>query len=436
MTPDELHTSFDSHVGELPGSDTVRALRRSALDEFMGLGFPSRKTENWRYTSVAPILDGEFELFPLDRSVDEATTSGLLERAGIAESDASMLFIDGTLVADRTEQLRQHKDFELLALPDSLERHGLIASPTGLRDYPFAALNIAFARDGAHLRVASGVELDTPVHVIFANSSGEQRAVQPQLIVDLAPGAAATIVLHLLSEAKTANWVNLLMHVSLAQSSTLNIQKLQQYGDDTLHTELLSAVIDKDASLKSTSVDIGGRLVRNDVRMSLEAEGAHCDLAGLVIAGENQHIDNHVAVNHVASRSTSDQQYRSIVGARGRAVFNGKVVVHRNTAGISAMQSSDNLLLAGSGEVDTKPELEIYTDDVKCSHGATIGEIDESELFYLRARGIDEITAKGLLTLGFAERTLERLPSFGARAAIAAKFGLEVPRDEPWEPSL
>jgi Fe-S cluster assembly protein SufD len=299
-----------------------------------------------------------------------------------------------------------------------------------------AALNIAFAQNGAHLRVASGAALEAPLHVVFANEAAKRHAVQPQLIIDLAPRASATVVIHLLSEDGTTSWINLLTHVSLAEAAQLEIQRIQRYGNATLHTELLAAVIGRDARLKSTSLDIGGRLVRNDVHIRLEDPGSSCDLAGLIAAGEGQHIDNHIAVDHVASHSQSTQRYRSIVGDRGRAVFNGKVVVRRDTVGIEAMQSSDNLLLGDSGEVDTKPELEIYADDVKCSHGATIGEIDESEMFYLRTRGIDEPTARGLLTLGFAARTLERVPNFAAGPAIAGKFGLALPEGEPWDAAI
>ncbi len=436
MTPDDLHRSFDAQLAELPGSSAVRAARQLALGEFLDRGFPSRKTESWRYTSIAPIADGHFNLTPPIAATDEGTIDGLLRTAGLTDEDAAMLFVDGSLAADRTATWRAKSQFELLELSASLDRSDTATVASQLHDYPLAALNVAFARNGVHLRAPQRAAATAPLHLVLANVSAAPHAVQPQLVIDLAAGASATVVLHLLDMGSAANWVNLLLRVTLAEGAQLEIQRMQRYGQATLHTELSSVTLAKDAHLRSTSVDIGGRLVRNDLRVTLEGPGASCDLAGLTAAGEGQHLDNHITVDHVASHSQSTQQYRAIVGARGRAVFNGKVIVREATAGIVAMQASDNLLLDDSGEVDTKPELEIYTDDVKCSHGATVGEIDDAELFYLRTRGIDEVTARGLLTLGFAQRTLERLPTGIARSAIAAKFGLAVPSDELWNPSL
>jgi Fe-S cluster assembly protein SufD len=428
MTPADLNARFDEHVSRLPGSTTVRAARESALAQFAEHGFPSRKTETWRYTNVAPIVDGNFEFFPPNRPVDAAARQRWLSEAGVGDKDFAVLIVDGA-VTDRTND---EPGFEVLELPDSINRYGIQTSAAEFPSHPFAALNVAFARDGAHIRVGDGAAPTVPLHVVLANSAAVRCAVQPQLIVDVAPGASAKIVVHLLSDATNASWVNLLTRVTLARDSSLELCRLQRYGNATLHTELLSAVIGNDAKLTSTSLDIGGQLVRSDLQITMQEPDSRCDLAGLVTPALDQLIDNHVTIDHCASHSTSAQRYRAIVGDRGRAVFNGKVVVHRNTVGIEAVQSSDNLLLAASGEIDTKPELEIYADDVKCSHGATIGEIDEAELFYLRARGIDEPTARGLLTLGFAETTLARLPDVGARSAIAAKFGLALPSDQAW----
>jgi Fe-S cluster assembly protein SufD len=150
------------------------------------------------------------------------------------------------------------------------------------------------------------------------------------------------------------------------------------------------------------------------------------------LCAAQQHVDNHIAVEHLASHTVSEQTFRSIVGAHGRGVFNGKVVVHEGTKGISANQASDNLLLDDTGEIDTKPELEIHTDDVKCSHGATVGELDEVQLFYLKTRGIADAAARGLLTLGFANEILQRLDAPGLAELVVAKFGLALPDDPTW----
>ena len=151
-----------------------------------------------------------------------------------------------------------------------------------------------------------------------------------------------------------------------------------------------------DAKIELGYIDLGGKLVRNDVQVNLAKPGAHCDLFGVFMAGEGQHVDNHIRVDHTAPRTISRETFRGIIGDRGRGVFNGKVVVHKDAQQIDATQSSDNLLLSDRGEINTKPELEIYADDVKCSHGATVGQLDEDQLFYMRSRGVDEATARGL----------------------------------------
>jgi Fe-S cluster assembly protein SufD len=173
-------------------------------------------------------------------------------------------------------------------------------------------------------------------------------------------------------------------------------------------------------------VDLGGRLVRNDVEVKLRERGASLDLYGLLLAGEGQHVDDHTRIDHIAPDTRSTEAFRGVIGRRGRGVFNGKVVVHRGAHGIDAHQTSDNLLLSDQAEIDTKPELEIYADDVKCSHGSTVGELDAEHLFYLRARGIDEADAREMLTTAFAATVLERIVAEDVRASVADKVGARL----------
>ena len=203
-----------------------------------------------------------------------------------------------------------------------------------------------------------------------------------------------------------------------------------------LHTELLTARLAEDANLKLGYLDLGGKLVRNDVHVDLARPGASCELFGLFMAAEGQHIDNHIRVDHTASRTVSRETFKGIIGDRGRGVFNGKVVVHKNTRQIDATQSSDNLLLSDRAEIDTKPELEIYADDVKCSHGATVGQLDEDQLFYLRSRGVDEETARGLLTFAFANDILRRLDMAELRERVTRRVLNRLPGRQQWDEFL
>jgi Fe-S cluster assembly protein SufD len=434
MTPDQLLEQLRANLATLPGSPAVAAARESALAKFAETGYPSRKLEDWRYTDVAPIATGDFDLSPAPPQPQPSgpDVASLLASASVDSDAASLVFVDGELIDNRASD-KFGDSLEILALSESLDRFGPAVSTATLQGYPLAALNVAFAGHGVHLRFAASSEPKQSIHLVLANlTTAPQRALQPQIVIELARQARADVVVHLVGGAQGSGWTNLLTKVDLDIGSELELRRIQTYGIGQLHTELLDAAIGADATFRLTTVDLGGRLVRNDISVRLEAPGANCDLGGIVLASDRQHIDDHIVVEHLASYTQSEQCFRSIVDAHGRGVFNGKVVAHKGTKGIAANQSSDNLLLAATGEVDTKPELEINTDDVKCSHGATIGELDASQLFYLQARGISASAARGLLTLGFANHILERVrqPELGER--VAAKFGLDLPEEPRW----
>jgi Fe-S cluster assembly protein SufD len=283
--------------------------------------------------------------------------------------------------------------------------------------------------------VAEGCSFPEPVHLLFVDGDGSNCAPQPRLHIDLGRDARATLAQHYLGSPASANWTNAVTRVNLDAGAQLTLRRIQDHGPQHIHTELFEAVLAERAGLHLTYVDFGARLVRNDIQIELNQRGATCDVAGLFSALDGQHVDNHVRIDHRASDTRSIEAFRSIIGDQGRGVFNGKVIVHKGTHGIDARQASDNLLLSDRGEIDTKPELEIYTDDVKCSHGATVGELDEDQLFYLKARGIADSAARGLLTLAFANQILERIPLENLKHRLTRKLGLDLP-EEPERISL
>jgi Fe-S cluster assembly protein SufD len=212
--------------------------------------------------------------------------------------------------------------------------------------------------------------------------------------------------------------LNSVTHVEQAADSQLFLYRVQEHGQHQSHTALLAANLAARAQLSVGYADLGGRLVRNDVDVKLSEPGARTEIFGVFLAAAGQHVDEHTRVDHLAPETHSDELFRGVIGSRGRGVFNGKVVVHRNAQRIEAHQSNDNLLLGDNAEIDTKPELEIYADDVKCSHGTTVGELDTEQLFYLRSRGIDETAARELLIGAFAASVLERIPNESLRNRI------------------
>ena len=244
---------------------------------------------------------------------------------------------------------------------------------------------------------------------MFVSSPRAALAPQPRIVIETGEGASLTVVQHFIDGHAGSGWINSVTQVQQAAGSKLVLYRIQRHGPEQAHTSLLAAEVGADAELTVGYVDLGGQLIRNDVDVKLVERGARAELFGLFLVGAGQHIDDHILVDHAAPETRSDEAFRGIIGRRGRGVFNGKVIVRPNAQRIDARQSSDNLLLAEQAEIDTKPEFEIYADDVKCSHGSTVGELDADQLFYLRTRGIDAAKARELLTVAFAATVLERV---------------------------
>ncbi|HWN37265.1 MAG TPA: Fe-S cluster assembly protein SufD, partial [Gammaproteobacteria bacterium] len=287
-------------------------------------------------------------------------------------------------------------------------------------EYPLAALNTAFSRGGLWLRVRAGVVVRAPIHLVLVGSA-RRIAAQPRIVIELEPGAQATFVQHFVDcAADSQGWSNGVTHLKQGAGSRLVFHRLQRHASGVAHTSLLSAELEESAELVAGYFDLGGRLVRNDIAIELRGARARADLFGLLLAGKDQHVDDHTLIRHAAGETVSSESVRGIIGERGRGVFNGKVIVERGCQRIDARQSNDNLLLGEHAEIDTKPELEIYANDVKCSHGSTVGELDAEQLFYLRARGLSDVEARSLLTTAFAATIVEQVADADLRASTLA----------------
>jgi Fe-S cluster assembly protein SufD len=262
---------------------------------------------------------------------------------------------------------------------------------------------------------------------VFLGSGRPHLAPQPRIVIDLGRGSNA-IVCQTFADSGGANgWINSVTQVALAAGARLTFLRLQQHEASQSHTALFVADLSSGAQLSVGYFDHGGQLIRNDIDVHLREPGAVAEVFGVLLAGEGQHVDDHTRIDHLAPETRSDEAFRAVIGRRGHGVFNGKVVVHRNAQRIDARQTNDTLLLADQAEIDAKPELEIYADDVKCSHGSTVGELDTEQLFYLRSRGIGAAEARELLTTAFAATVLERVhPALRERAAAQLNASLST----------
>ena len=270
------------------------------------------------------------------------------------------------------------------------------------------ALNGALLTDGLRLTLADTAVLDKPLYLVFVVTGEGTAVASPRIVIEAGAHARATIVEHYAGEAEARRFTNVVTDIVQEEASRIGHYRLQQQPAQSFQVSRLHAALAARARLDCHSLDLGGRLVRHDTMVRLADREAAVALNGIYVTGGDQHIDNHTRIDHEAPDTLSNEDYRGVLRDRSRAVFNGKVMVHKGADGTDAAQSNRNLLLSDKAEVDTKPELEIYADDVKCSHGATVGQLDETALFYLRSRGIGTESARHLLIFAFLRELLGR----------------------------
>jgi Fe-S cluster assembly protein SufD len=413
---------IERYVGEisalseqLPGRALpwLQTARNDGLERFETLGFPSTRLESWKYTNVRPIEKRPY------RPAAKACM-------GLDADDLSAFFLEG-LHTHRLVFVNGHYAPELSLtgrLPDGVFAGDLARALTEMprRIEPhlgriadagasgFSALNAAAMADGAFVYLGDGRDLQDPIHLLFL-STRQQDSVftQPRNLIIGEAGSRALVIESYASLGESDHFTNAVTEIALESGSELEHYKLQRECAKAYHVATLQVHQGRDSRFTSHSVALGGRITRNDINSVLDAEGAECVLNGLYMADGRQHVDHHTRVDHVRPRCTSAEFYKGILDGYSRGVFNGRVYVHPDAQKTDASQTNRNLLLSRDAEVDTKPQLEIYADDVRCSHGATVGQLDERMLFYLRSRGIHEATARGMLTYGFAHDMVERM---------------------------
>ncbi|HLU61692.1 MAG TPA: Fe-S cluster assembly protein SufD [Gammaproteobacteria bacterium] len=410
---------FRQVEGHLPGGAWVTKLREAALARIGEQGFPTRRNEHWKYTDVSALLKAEFIPAPL-ASMPEAFFQGVQR----FELDCHQLvFLNGVFRPNlSSNSLPAGLTVKTLAAAIEEDAEALQPFLARERDSAFAALNTAFMHEGVLIEAAPGTVLEKPLHLVFLSAAHEPQPVvtHPRIIVRAGRAAALRFIESHLGLEGARNFTNVVTDVLAEQGAQVRQLRLIEAAADESHIANIHAELRRDAVFVNHQVCIGGKLVRNDIRVDLVEENASVALNGLVLANGSEHVDNHLDVRHMAPRTQSDQAYRCILDGRARAVFNGRVYIAPRAQKIEANQASNNLLLSKLAEIDTKPELEIYADDVKCSHGATVGQLDENMLFYLRSRGVDADTARSLLIYAFADEIIRRIGIASVRAAVEA----------------
>lgn len=396
----------------------IHAIRRAAIARFAELGFPTARDEAWRATSVAPIAKVAFK--PASGHDLRGVTAGQLEPFtfnGLACS--RLVFVNGHYSSELSSLRTLPKGVRVGSLaaaieaePGAVEPH--LAHHARYRDHAFAALNTAFIRDGAFIHLPKGAVVEDPIHLMFVSTArGEATVSHPRNLIIAGADSRATVIESYIGLDDGVYLTNGVTEVVLEARAAIDHCKLQREGREAFHVATLHARLDRGSRFSTHSVSLGGALVRNDVTTVLDGEDAEAVLNGFYLTDGHQHVDNHTWIEHVKPYTTSRELYKGILDGASRGVFRGRIYVHpmapqpgRSQLLVDAIQSNPNLLLSDRAEISTRPQLEIYADDVRCTHGATVGQLDEGAIFYLRARGIGLEAARQILVEAFAGEAL------------------------------
>lgn len=419
----------------LPGHDNkwLAEMRQSSLERFREADFPSTRIENWKYTDVRPIQKRDFDVATEQAETALSDVKGQLLEALDAHR---LVFVNGRYNPALSQVGELPKGAEVtslsqkLATPDDLLRHHLGQVING-QATAFSDLNAAFMSDGLFLSLADGVALNKPVHVLFLGTEAEHPLMSHvRNFYHLGTGAEAAVIEHYAGLGEAQYFTNSVSEIVTGRNAGLLYYKLQQESERAYHVASINARQNRDSRFAAHGADLGGRLVRTDTNCLLDGEGADARLYGVYAPRGKQHIDNHTRVDHARPHGTSREFYKGILDGRARGVFNGKVVVHNDAQKTDSEQKSEALLLSKHAEVDAKPELEIYADDVKCQHGSTVGQLDDEAIFYLQSRGVDLDSARSLLTYSFADEVIREIRLQALRKRIESALLARLPGGE------
>jgi Fe-S cluster assembly protein SufD len=423
----EQFESLEPRMAGEPG--WLNRQRQEAMEIFRQSGFPGPRDEDWRYTPLRPITGKRFEI-----GIESGQGLESIQPWLISGLDSHRLvFVDGVFNAGLSSPGAAESGVSMRPLslvlrddPDSLP--ATVRETIAPRD-GFQALNLAFARDGYVVDITRDHEPGRVLEFVFV-SAADDRAGQVRNILRLDRNARASVVERHVSLQNTGALANTATRIVLESGASLNYHLVESVSARMNMISDVEADLAADSTLKTMTVTLGGGLVRNSIRVRLNGAGGHCDMLGLYAVSGRQHVDNHTGVIHSAPHCSSRELYKGVLDQRSRGVFHGRIRVDQGAVKTDATQANNNLLLSADAEIDTKPQLEIYADDVKCAHGATVGQLDETALFYLRSRGIDVSSARSLLTFAFLNEVLSEITEDPLRLSLETELSRRFISDE------
>ena len=397
--------------------DWLQSLRENAIQVFSRAGFPTTRDEDWKYTNLSNIeARSAAYLSTIPSPADIHSLREILRGLPIDPSAFTVVFANGFFCSELSRLPEKDEGLTIDTLSGLGNRStDWLRSQLGQYPHiecpPLAALNTALMDDGLIIRLQKCVDISAPIHAVFVTD--EQKInLQPRVLISLDEQSHASIIEHYVGRG--ASCTNAVTEIYCANGAHLRYTKIQQEDHQAYHLAAQYVQLCQNSRFDAVHIDLGARLARNDLTVRLAGSGASTQLDGLFVVDGERHVDNHTRLDHLETRTTSVENFRGIINDRGRGVFNGKIIVHAGADKSNAQLNNRNLLLSAEAEIDTKPELEIYTDDVKCAHGTTTGQLDANAMFYLRARGIPEDLAKQMLVTAFANEIINRIDSTSA----------------------
>jgi Fe-S cluster assembly protein SufD len=423
----EAHARLAPRLG---GGPAWARRRDAALGRLVSQGLPDRRDENWKYLDHARIGEYAFDAEPLARPDPEAFAARVLDVAGAHR----VVLVDGRYDAQLSTAGAQ-AGLEVIDLAALIDREpqaaiSLLRAPGDQADDRYALLADAFAAGGVLLRVAAARELAAPVYLVHVATAGTPAVHQSRVVVEVGAGARCTLLEHFVTLGEATVLGNLAAELSLGEAAAISHQRLHQHGPAAAQVETWVVRTAARSRYEQHLLALGGRLLRSNLDLALDGAHAACRLDGLFLADGERQVDLLTQVTHRGEATETVQEYRGIALARGRGAFNGRVRVEASARGSNASQSSRNLLLSPLAEINARPQLEINIDDVQCRHGATTGTLDDSQLFYLRSRGLDEAAARALLIFAFSRDVIGRVPLAPVRDAAEALVAGALPDRE------
>ena len=404
--------------------NTWLPMRRSAMQSFESIGLPGPRTEAWRYTNLAKVSAMPFVPAP---STEQLQALELEKLEAVRLDGIRLVFENGRY----RESLSSLQSLPAGAIVGSLARHHdhpkvkeYLQQNLPLENEAFVALNTAFMPDGAFVFIPRGVQIEQPIHLVFVNDARQEASVAFPRNLIIAEESSSVVVVeswHSLPGSQ-AGFTNAVTEAFTGRNAKLELVKLQLEDRSALHIGHTQATVQRDATFNINTITLGGALVRNNLGIQLSEEHATAHLFGLYLLAGNQHVDNHTLVDHAVPHGLSNELYKGVLDQQSEGVFSGKILVRKDAQKTNAYQSNKNILLSDDALMNAKPQLEIFADDVKCSHGATTGQLDAEALFYLRSRGIGEAGARAFLNIAFAADVINNIPLESLREQLMQRI--------------